>query len=247
MENKNAFLDTSVIISNIFGSQKLQSNIKKTISELNKYSTSFTKKEINYSILKDSIFLYSMLIEEMDLTVVFERLQKYPFTSRRKDRCLAIFSKITNKRELRLEDAITRLESLINGLHDLLFKDISLINSKTNCPLIEAEIEKSGQIYKISLLCRRETAVCDLSNFLKNFEEDLKNISTQENIDPKISELIDNILVDFSFARGRNCLKLGDIIICLEESNNYPIYSTNIKDFILICRALNKRFVGIKY
>ena len=243
----NVFLDTSIVISKEFGSQHTKKKINQMIGDLNKISTSFIKKEINCSLLKDAIFLYSMLIEEMNLSAVFERLQRYPLTDRRRKRCLAFFSKVTNERQLRLEDAITRLESLINGLNVLLFKDISLIKTKTNCTLAEAEIEKVDQIYKISLYCRRDSAECDLGKFMKENKDSLTEISFQKDLEPKLSRLLSELVDDFSIAKGRNCSILGDVIICLESPNNYPIYSTNIKDFIPICRALRKKFIGIEF
>ena len=242
-----AYLDTTIIISKDFGNFDLKNKINNKISGLNKYATSFTKREINHSLLKDAILLHSILVEEMDLSIAYQRLNIYPFTNRRRSRVLYILSKITDRVATRLEDAIVRLETLIIGLHSFLYRDVKLIHSETNCPLIESQIEKKGSVYDINTNCRRDTAICDLDEFLKKNKNKLENIKSQIEIDDKISNLISNILENkYYIAKGRNCFTLSDIIICLDEQNNYPIYSTNIKDFKIICKALNKKFYGIK-
>lgn len=245
METEKAFLDTSIIISREFGRQCLKEKIKK-IENLDKYTTTFAIMEINCSLLKDAIFLYSLLIEERDLTIVFERLQQYPLTPRRRKRCLAILEKLTNKRQLRLADAITRLESLITGLHSLLLRDIKLIESKTKCPLAHIRIEELDQIYEISFSCKRESAKCNLEYFLKENKDNLGKILALNALNSKLLELVSKISEDSRIAKGRNCSKLGDIIICLEAPSNYTIYSTNVNDFEPICKALEKKFAGIR-
>ena len=178
-KTKNLFLDTSVIISKEFGSQILREKIQKSLRNFKKSSTSYTKKEINCSLLKDAIFLYCLLVDMKDLSAVFERLQQYPLTPRRRKRCLAIFSKITNERQLRVADAITRLESLIVGLHSLLFRDISLIPTKTLCPLADLTIESISQIFEISFSCTRKTAKCKIEQFLEENKKNLLKISSK--------------------------------------------------------------------
>jgi len=245
MKKGNAFLDTSIIISREFGPQNIKERIK-IIEPLNKYATTFTKMEINCSLLKDAIFLYSLLVEEKDLTVVFNRLQRFPITERRRKRCLAILEKITNKRQLRLADAITRLESLIRGLHYILFRDINLIDSKTNCPLANMKITKTNGVYKMPLCYSREVATCDLEKFIEENRQSLVKISVRKDIDGKLSKFIAKIIDTPAIAKGRNCSKIGDVIICLEAPDDSWIYSTNISDFKPICKALKKKFIGIK-
>lgn len=250
MVKQKAFLDTTVILSEEFGSRSIKDEIKKSLRNRQKFSTKYVCMEVNRTFLKDAIFLHSILVEEADLSAVFQRIQSYPnMTQRKIKRCLDIFSKITKKQELRVEDAIARLENLIAGLRVVLFNDISFTPSGTDCPLADEEIVYIPPIYAIETRCTRKMPECKIVEYLEENRKNIRKICSSLRSDEKFSKLHDflnKMIGNEKIAKGRNCQKLGDIIICLDSPAGFTIYSTNIKDFAIICKSLGKPFVGIK-
>ena len=249
MPKETAFLDTSVILSNEFGSKDVKDEIEKSLENKQKFSTKYACMEINRTFLKDAIFLHSLLLEEMDLSVVFKRVQSYPMTQRNTKRCLDVLSKITDKGQLRVEDSITRLANLITGLRIALFSNISFIRSGTDCPLADEEVVFIPPIYVIDTRCTRDLPECQIVEYLEKNRNNMRKICSFLASDESFSKLHDflsKLIENEKIAKGRNCQKLGDIIICLDSPAGYMIYSTNIKDFAIICKSLGKPFIGIK-
>jgi len=249
LSKEKAFLDTTVVLSNNFGSKDIKDEIEKALENKQKFSTKYVCMEINRTFLKDAIFLHSLLVEEMDLSVVFKRLQNYPMTQRKIKRCLAVLSKITDKGQLRVEDSISRLANLITGLRVALFGNISFIRSGTDCPLAYEEIVFIPPIYIIETRCTRDLPECRIVEYLEENKKNMRKIFNSLASDEtyrKLHDFLSKLIKNKKIAKGRNCQKLGDIIICLDSPADYTIYSTNIKDFAIICKSLGKPFIGIK-
>jgi len=250
LPQQNAFLDTTVILSKEFGSRHIKDEIEKSLGNKKKFTTKYACMEINRTFLKDAIFLHSLLVEEMDLSVVFKRVQFHPKISQRiTNRCLDILSQITDKGQLRVEDSIARLANLITGLRKALLSDISIILSGTDCPLADENIVHIPPIYIIETRCTRNLPECRIVEFLEEKRDEIRKIWSSLASDESFGTLYDflsKMIGNEKIAKGRNCQKLGDIIICLDSPNGYTIYSTNIKDFAIICKSLGKPFIGIK-
>jgi hypothetical protein len=199
--------------------------------------------EINRSLVKDAVFLHSLLIEEMNLPKVYNRLTQYPLSDRGRKRCLLLLEKVSDKKQLRVADAIARLESLINGLHALLMRDVTLLDSRIGCPIANVRPKKANRIYEMPMSCRRKDARCSVHQFLDEHKDALKKILTFDKIDQNLFIIVSNVTKNFNIAKGKNCAKLGDIIICLEAPNDHTIYSTNKKDFNPLCKALRKELI----
>jgi predicted nucleic acid-binding protein len=243
LRSKNAFLDTSVIISREFSSQQTKKRIAKIVDPLNKYTTPIAVTEINRSLVKDAVFLHSLLIEEMNLPKVYNRLTRYPLSDRGRKRCLLLLEKISDKRQLRVADAVVRLESLINGLHALLMRDVTLLNSKIGCPIANVRPIKVNRIYEMPISCRRKNARCSVDQFLAYYKDALNKILALVMFDQNLSNTVTSVTKSFNVAKGKNCARLGDIIICLEAPDDHTIYSTNKEDFDPICKALGKKLI----
>lgn len=251
MSKQEAFLDTSVILSKEFGSKDIVDEIEKALENKRKSSTKYVCMEINRTFLKDAIFLHSLLVEEMNLSVVFKRVQAYPkMTARRIKRCLDILSKITDEGQLRVEDSIARLANLITGLRIVLLSGISIVTSGTDCPLADKEVVHIPPIYTIETRCTRDSPECKIVNYMEenrtSITEILNSPVSNESFE-KLRDFLSKLIGNEKIAKGRNCQKLGDIIICLDSPSDFTIYSTNVKDFAIVCESLGKSFVGIKF
>jgi len=242
------FLDSSVVISKEFGLERVRQKINDALSNKQKMSTTYIVTEINSTVVKDAVFLHSLISEEMDLSAVFKRLQRFPLTQRRRARCLLLLSKVTNRRQLRVADSLARLANLIVGLPDILLHGVSLIASGTGCPLASERAEFTSPIYSINVSCTRKSPKCNLAQFLRMNRSNLKEIRDHisQNIDQRLlHSLLEEIINKERLAKGRRCKKLGDTIICLDSPKDCHICSTNVKDFLPICESLRKKFLEI--
>ena len=101
-------------------------------------------------------------------------------------------------------------------------------------------------MYDVNTTCRKDRPNCNIINYIENHKGELEKISKVDVIDEKVIDLVKKIICNSKEAKGRNCHKLGDIIICLDEKHKYDIYSTNEKDFIPICYAIGKSFKSLQ-
>ena len=98
------------------------------------------------------------------------------------------------------------------------------------------------------IICRKKDEICKLENFFKdnirNLETILKNF--EENIDirkkyTKEYGVVKSSIGDLRNAKGKNCSKIGDIIIALESPNGYILLSTD-NFFEFLGGSLKKKF-----
>jgi len=247
--SQDIFLDTDIIMKRAFGDVAVKKAIDDYIKDANKSATTYIKAELNRGIIRDVIFLHSVLAEERDLPTVFARLKSFPTTERQRKRRLEILERISDKRQLRIADTITKLESLIFALsRSMLLQDIALVPSGTKCALANREIEKRHLSYSIDTSCTRQSPVCSVADYMKTNLAYLKNIDAFVRSYPhfyKLRRVLAEVAKDPRKAKGRNCLTLGDVIICLDSPDGYGIASTNAKDFEPICKCLGKPFIRI--
>jgi hypothetical protein len=245
---KDAFLDSSILLSRKFGLPKQKANIRKKLKSRRKFSTEYAKTEIKRTFLKDAIFLHSLMVDEGTLTSVYQRLRTYPTTQRQKDRCLAILESVSDRRQVRFADAIVRLENLINGMEKEMLRNVQILKSGTGCQLASEEIEYDAPYFSIKTSCSRKTAVCLLHEHVTRNSAVLRalKVGVSNSLQfKKLSETLDIVLQNPEKAKGKNCKILGDTLICLDAPDNCDIFSTNVKDFGPICASLCKSFVGI--
>ena len=151
----NAYLDSSVILTRNFGYESEISIINQLIQDTEKFASKYAKMEIWRTFLKDAVYLHSVILEERNLPNVLQRISSVGFKPRVKGRCIKLLSAVSDDCILRVEDAIARLELLIEGIEDLLFYDIHLLPSGTCCPLAEEKVQKEAGSYILNTRCTR--------------------------------------------------------------------------------------------
>jgi len=226
-----------------------KSNIRKKLKQRHKFSTEYAKTEIKRTFLKDAIFLHSLLVDEGYLAPVYQRLRSYPTMQRKKDRCLAILESVSDKKQLRFADALSRLENLINGMEKEMLRDIQIMKSGTNCQLADEEVEFDAPYFRIRTHCSRKNAVCSLPEYLIQNKLLLRVLKTDISDNKqlcKLKDALDVVLKNPDKAKGNNCKTLGDTLICLDAPNDCIIFSTNKKDFGPICSSFGKSFEAVR-
>jgi hypothetical protein len=242
------YLDTTVFHSRELGDSATKTKIGEFLKDKTKATSSYVQMEINRTVLKDAIYLHSMMVEEANLPAVFTRLQSYPATDRRIRRCLQMLGAITQQRQLQLANSMARLENLIIFFARSMYAwDVDIVPSGTKCPLSDPQIQHDSGTYTINMSCTRRAPVCDVSTFMKNRTSDLERILAGTKGVSGLGDLvtlIEKVITNPEEAKGRNCMTLGDLIICLDSPSDYVICSTNTEHFQPICKSLAKQFVS---
>lgn len=248
MSQKDAYLDSSILLTKKFGTIAQKRNVIKKLVGRKKIATMYVKREIKRTFLNDAIWLHTILIEAHDIPPVFERIKGFNITPRRQKRCLAILQAISAG-GLRYPSAVCRLENLILGLEKELLKDVKIIESGTNCHLAEEELEFYFPIFTLNISCTREKAHCCLPAYLSDNLEALRALESAiagiDNLEG-LRKALNIILKDTEKAKGNYCKTLGDTVICLDAPQNCDVLSTNEKDFKPICECLKKSFISAK-
>lgn len=250
MPKKCAFLDTTILKLRQMGIERQKKELKTIIGNKVKHTSTYVKMELNRTFLLDAVFLHDLLMEERNLNNVYRRLTEFPVTPRRRIRCLELLSRISGKLRFDVNIAIARLENLLTEFDVIFLDDISVIVSGTECPLSYA-VKSVESAYEVasSMTCRRDAPPCRIVDYLLENKQQLKNLHTNVAQDKEfagICSLLTRWFEEPLVAKGRNCMILGDIIICLDSPKKCSIVSTNVKHFELICKSLGKDFIQMK-
>ena len=250
MPKECAFLDTTIVCLRQMGSEKQKEELKTIIGNKDKHTSTYVKMELNRTFLLDAVLLHDLLMEERNLKNVYIRLTKFPVTPRRRTRCLELLSRISGKLRFDVNIAVARLENLLIEFDVTFLDDISVIVSGTECPLAYA-VESIESAYEVasSMTCRRDSPPCRIVEYLLENKQQLKNLHTNVVQDKEfagIRKLLARWFGDPLVAKGKNCMILGDIVICLDSPEKCSVASTNVKHFGPICKSLRKDFIQVK-
>jgi hypothetical protein len=246
--NHVAFLDTSVIVSKNFEKEDVKRRIEKKLSNLLKRTSTYVVMELKRRILRDLMYLHSILLEEKTVGDAQRRLAKISRSKRQLKMCLLIFAQISDISAKDRDEALIRLENMIRVGIRLYLHDIDVFESGTRCELahrIPIKTDAGSYDFFPPWYCTRTIIQCRIDDFIKQNYPQLKSILNCLPRDPEWAnyiKLLKKIYANPALARGNNCMVLGDTIIILDAPHDSGIYSTNKKDFGPICKCLNKEF-----
>lgn len=243
-----AFLDTSVIISKNFEKEDVKRRIEEKLGSLLKKTSTYVVMELKRRILRDLMYLHSILLDEESVGDAQRRLAKISRSKRQLKMCFLIFAQISDISAKDRDEVLLRLENMIRVGIRLYLGDIEVFESGTRCELayrIPIKTDVGSYDFFPSWSCTRRIIQCYIDDFIKQNHQQLKPLLNCLSRDPawtNYTKLLKKILAKPSLARGNNCMTLGDTIIILDAPDDSVIYSTNKKDFGPICKCLNKKF-----
>lgn len=242
-----AFLDTSVIISKNFEKENIKRKIEEKLRDLPKRTSTYVVMELKRRVLKDLMYLHSILLEEESLADAQRRLAKISKSKRQLKMCLLILAQISDISAADRDEVLIRLENMIRVGTRLYLRDIEVFESGTRCDLahrMPIKTDVGSYDFYPQWSCTRKIIQCDVDIFINRNDSHLRsllNCLLKDSAWNVYTKLLKEVLADPSLARGNNCMTLGDTIIILDASLDSVIYSTNRKDFEPICRCLNKK------
>jgi len=237
-----------VIVSKNFENENVKRKIHKALENFLKVTSTYVVMEFKRRVLKDLMYLHSILLEEQSVGDAQRRLANISRSKRQLKMCFFIFAKIADMSNQDRDMVLLRLENMIRLFESLYLHDVKIYESGTKCELVNRKpIKTDVGSYDFSppWSCTRRILQCYIEDFLKQNHRQIKSLSAclpKDSAWKNHTRLLKKILGDTSFARGNNCMTLGDTIIALDAPDNAVIYSTNKKDFGPICRCLNRKF-----
>jgi len=171
------------------------------------------------------------------------------------DKIFVILSKLFDEdnEQISFDKILSKIEYFISDWCEQMFFNVlpkeNLYNF-TKCKLSDLKFEKipeTGIFRNKSFYCRKKENICDLENFFQKHRDEIERVSLKlgenENILKKHKEENDillKVLKEYKNGKGKNCPRIGDIIIALEAPNTHTIISTD-HFFEFLGEILNKK------
>lgn len=128
-------------------------------------------------------------------------------------------------------------------LHHEFFAGIHQILDATHCDPVRPhyKVATEGRIS-----CRRMSARCDLPDLLKQHRQSIQQLSGNRDVlsalEAKTQRAIEAVQTNFELAKGeQNCWALSDLMIVLECPTDALLWTTNVRHFEPLCRAVGRR------
>ena len=129
--------------------------------------------------------------------------------------------------------------------------DIELLLNQTKCARAQKQVRyEDGIPYMSSVHCTKDKKICEVCKLWQQSDQQIDQMVTKRLVDHKILEILNKAAVDETVYRGRNCMKLGDVIITLETvhcEGTAGVCSSNQKDFSPICKSVGVELVVPDY
>lgn len=248
MTRERTFLDTNIVSDRKLREKKIVQKIESVIGKTFKYCSAFIVSEHKRTFLLTMRFLWIIFEEKKDFYEVKKFIEDHKWKSdQEKDRYKKVLKWVSEDGNLSYDDIVLRLERLIFLYDEFFFGDISVLESEVYCPLATIKMSTTSEIMKIVPTCSLK---CSLSEFLRNQRKKLIILRKEiENIQHMglVAAALQRVINDFDQPDEGVCKTLADTTIILEAPDNHLICSNNVKDFQPICKALEKRFLPIRY
>jgi len=238
------FLETSIQIKKIFGYKR--DKILDFIKDKETVTSTYVLMEFNRRVIKDCIYLHSLLREERYVGDVIRRVNELPKEwERKRNICNLILGSISDGGDLEnTERAAIKLKRFIDyQLKTHFLYGISTIIYETNCDLAKEDIIERNDKYFLNTTCKQAEMRCKIKNFIedhkKEFEDILNGLKTESEF-KKVCDVLEEVLNEPEKAMGKYCNKiLGDCIISVEAPKDYKIFTTD-HHYLAICRYIDR-------
>lgn len=268
-------LDTSVQIHKLLNPS--DDPVNSSLNDLTKNSESvesstYSKKEFSFSLIKDCCSMLARLNRTKSLRDAYRFIEQYgSYRKRFRGRMMAVCWKFSirqtikdmwpyydeNKRDIILAEEFTRfLRLYIPELWENFERDLtSPLQNRTKCPFAQRPPVDNGKIFELATKRKCNASFqCALTNMLKGERrralkllEKLRDLEDHE----KSQELkkIECVLESFFEKNNKQiCYEMcnqgiGDLIISLETLLDRTLITTNAKESNVICPAISQEYI----
>lgn len=241
--SEKAFLDTSVQVQRVFGYRRNREFIAEKVRGRAQFLSRYVLMEYKRRIIRSFVLFYSCLMDEESVSEALNFFES-EYSGRMKSDIIKIISMLVLDGKLQKDQALTRLERLIDWeLVDYFEAEVNYIEDLIDCNVAKAEarIPISCSIYIRQLRCRKNERQCKIDNFVTENSHLFKKIGASKRIAPRLRELCSKVCNQPEESRGRNCATLGDVIISIEAAADCVVCSYD-KTFEVICKEIGKDY-----
>jgi hypothetical protein len=245
------FLETSVQINRLLGSEEKQRKIVSILSQPNiqAVTTSYVLMEFQRTVWADYVKLYNLLHQHREWDAVAQSLRTgtSAYRPRVLGRCLQILTRTMVDSRVDIKLGLLFLKTQITqDIPRRFWHNVTPLPDSIHCDLVTTGLTKQPDgSYTIANRCRKDMATCHLPDFLVEQRPKLKAIA--DNLahhpqaikdQPRVERLLAEIITNPQAALGQlACWPLGDVIIALQIPSNALLWTVD-PDFETLTTAL---------
>jgi hypothetical protein len=257
-EPLDLFLDTSAQ----FNRQSLDGEVRQEIEELVgaariTASSTYSKLEFKLSFLQDLAYLHGKLRRFRSIPAVYAELSRLPspYHDRKLRRTLAHLARfhqdLPGGDAARVDAMLLSIEAAASALWDWFDESVDYLTDGTGCVRSkEGPRFTRGHVDVTHKECRPSEIRCRIHRFFTENESSFGKIAVGIDALPDeektreltvIREIIGRAVADPTvLCDNRRCRRLGDAIIGVDGKGFPAIASSNLREFTIICKALEK-------
>jgi len=235
------FLDTTIQIDRIFGSQKKKAAIRAACGDADCRCTSYVLGEFNATIMKDAVTVYNLLLIERDVNEAARRVTDVT-RNRHESRSHLILTQLRELFDDNIEQMKCELESYFDLLLRMFHRGLSgELANETACQRAKARITYKDKVPALEgVSCQKASCQCAIETFWQKRRSLLAAAPLPPTLNEKVRPLLTDIATGSNDVKGNHCRTLGDAVITAEAGAlEGEICSTNRKDFEPLCALLH--------
>ncbi len=235
------FLDTTIQIDRIFGSQKKKAAIRAACGDAACRCTSYVLGEFNATIMTDAVTVYNILLIEKDVNEAAKRVADVT-RNRHESRSQLILIQLRELFDNNIEQMKCELESYFDLLLRMFYRGLSReLADETACQRAKARITYEDKVPALEgASCQKASCQCAIEDFWRKRQPLLASASLPPALNGKVKPLLTGIAADSYDVKGNHCRSLGDAVITAEAGAlEGEVCSTNRRDFEPLCALLH--------
>ena len=243
----NILLDTTIQIDRITGSKERKEAVEAELKGNDLYCTTYVLGEYYHTIISDYITLFALFLIDRDIGETGKRITERVF-HRSQARVSKLYASIVALCDSDLDEIEDVFRLYLDILQNSFFIDLKEVINKTECAHAETKViyEDGKPVLQPPLACRKNEEKCGVCRLWRDSIKEIDQIIAARQVSDKILDILISAREDESNYRGRNCMTLGDMIICLEtlkSEKKLAVCSSNKSDFQPICDILGIELV----
>lgn len=246
----NLLLDTTIQIDRITGSKERKNAVAAILQDHRLFCSTYVKGEFYSNIVNDLVTLFGLFLLDKDIGETGKRISERVF-GRSQARVAKLYANILEMCNYKVDEVEDTFYLYIDLIQDEFMMDIELLLNQTKCARAQKQVRyEDGIPYMSSVHCTKDKKICEVCKLWQQSDQQIDQMITKRLVDHKILEILNKAAVDETVYRGRNCMKLGDVIITLETvhcEGTTGVCSSNQKDFSPICKSVGVELVVPDY
>ncbi len=254
MNSSSIFLETSIQIRRILGERIEQDRIEGELRKLapNVFTSAYVWMEFQRTLLADYAHIQRLMLNYNSWGKVMTHLLtgRRGFQPRSGVRCTQILGRLYEESEGEWEFAWHLVNNALKiDLQAQFWTHVTKLPDPVVCDLVVTGVSlNSDETYTVPDSCRKQTASCQLPNFLEAHQSELRTLADYLSSHPRaiknqarVSRLLTVVLHEPRAALGQSaCWALGDIIIALQVPPDAAIWTVD-SDFKALTTALGRQ------